>query len=79
LKASLASDLGKQTSQKLHNFWSHNYIVKRIKERGEEYMILQKKYLRRGHQRHAASVDSSITTDTMGESTGDCITARKTM
>ena len=33
------NDLGKKTNQKLHNFWSHNYILKRVKELGEEYGI----------------------------------------
>jgi len=33
------NDLGRQTNQKLHNFWSHGYIIIRIKELGEEYNI----------------------------------------
>jgi putative transposase len=30
---------GKVNNQKLHNFWSHDSIVRRIKELGEEYNI----------------------------------------
>lgn len=33
------NDLGKKSNQKLHNFWSHNYILKRVKELGKEYGI----------------------------------------
>lgn len=33
------NDLGRQINQKLHNFWSHKYILRRIKELGEEYGI----------------------------------------
>lgn len=33
------NDLGKRTNQKLHNFWSHNYILKRVKELGQEFGI----------------------------------------
>jgi putative transposase len=33
------NNLGKRTNQKLHNFWSHAIILKRIKELGEEFAI----------------------------------------
>lgn len=33
------NNLGRQTNQKLHNFWSHNYIMKRVKKLGEEFGI----------------------------------------
>lgn len=42
------NDLGRQTNQKLHNFWSHNYIVKRIKELGEEFDIAVEDVSERG-------------------------------
>jgi putative transposase len=33
------NNLGRRTNQKLHNFWSHASILKRIKELGEEFGI----------------------------------------
>jgi putative transposase len=42
------NDLGRQTNQKLHNFWSHNYILKRIKELGEEFGIEIREQSERG-------------------------------
>jgi putative transposase len=33
------NNLGRLTNQKLHNFWSHAHIMKRIEELGEEYAI----------------------------------------
>jgi putative transposase len=42
------NDLGRQTNQKLHNFWSHNYILRRINELGEEYGIEIKEQSERG-------------------------------
>ncbi|MHA1686423.1 MAG: IS200/IS605 family accessory protein TnpB-related protein [Candidatus Heimdallarchaeaceae archaeon] len=30
---------GKKINTMLHNFWSHNYLVKRLKEKAEEYGI----------------------------------------
>ncbi|MGH9876746.1 MAG: RNA-guided endonuclease InsQ/TnpB family protein [Nitrososphaera sp.] len=42
------NDLGKQTNQKIHNFWSHNYIMQRIKELGEEYGVEIVKQSERG-------------------------------
>jgi putative transposase len=34
-----SNNLGRHTNQKLHNFWSHNYIFKRMRELGQEYNI----------------------------------------
>ena len=30
---------GKKINTMIHNFWSHNYLVKRIKEKAEEYNV----------------------------------------
>ncbi len=30
---------GEKTDSMIHNFWSHNYLIQRIKEKSEEYRV----------------------------------------